>query len=172
MPHLHAKGLIMLGGHFGLPPFALHSPPSQEQLFLHSLIRSFPHLLFGMVVGGGAVLTPSALHGLHCSFGQPASVVVFSVPHLHAKGLIMLGGHFGFVGFGGAVFPPSAFVEQAPSLYLIFLQLAMHAFPYVLPSEPQTGLWILGHMQNFGFVVALPPPMTVTISFWPYWQCP
>ena len=48
------------------------------------------------------------LHGLHCSFRQPASVVVFTMPHSHAKGLIMLGGHFGFVGFGGAVFPPSA----------------------------------------------------------------
>merc|ERR1719426_409351 len=111
-----------------------------------------------VVVLGGAVLTPSALHCLHCTFGQPASVVVDSVPHLHAKGLIMLGGHFGLVGFGGAVFPPSAFVEQAPSLYLTCLHLAMHEFPYVLPSEPQTGLCILGHMHNFGFGVVLPPP--------------
>ena len=51
------------------------------------------------------------LHCLHRSFGQPACVVVFSVPHLHAKGLIMLGGHFGLVVFGGAVFPPSAMPE-------------------------------------------------------------
>ena len=53
------------------------------------------------------------LHCLQRSFGQPASVVIVSVPQLHAKGLIMLGGHFGLVscglvGFGGAVFPPSA----------------------------------------------------------------
>ena len=53
------------------------------------------------------------LHGLHCSFLQPASVVIVTVPHLHANGLIILGGHFGLVSgglvdFGGAVLNPSA----------------------------------------------------------------
>ena len=56
----------------------------------------------GVVVGFGFVLTPSAMRGvvvftqffLHTSLGHPF-IMAFSVPHLHAKGLILMGGQEG-----------------------------------------------------------------------------